>query len=369
MKIKLTAILLCIIIAISAIACASEGAPQAETETPQSETQAPPQIGTDTPVAGPDGFVCVNHWDIPDDVYIATLGDNGVSVTSYAYFFMLYRNYWSHSAMMMGFDPATFWDIEEDGATIRQMLLEEAMRVSKEYSALYNLAVAAGATESAQEGEAADEQIATLLEQQFAGNAHAFQHSFLVNPTQMREVLRRINVAARHLNTEMEAITVTEADIQAVRESMPPGFEQVTVRHILISRDDAMSEAEQQAAAELAESILERINAGEDIGALAAQYSDDPGSRYTNGEYTFGRGDMVPEFEQWSFESQIGDTGIVRTMFGYHIMQKMSGVAEMLERQARSNIFEQNHYWLYDMLESDQWVVNQELLDRFAEML
>ena len=136
-----------------------------------------------------------------------------------------------------------------------------------------------------------------------------------------------------------------------------------------VSRDDAMSEQEQQEAADLARRILDRINDGEEIGVLAAQYSDDPGSRFEDGEYTFGRGMMVPEFEQWSFESQSGDTGIVSTMFGYHVMQKISGVDEQLDQLARQNIFRQQYSWLYETLDSEDWVINQEVLDRFAAML
>ena len=359
MKSKIAAILLCIVIAIAATACRTEDPP------PTTNGDAPPTTNGSAPQADNED---ADNWDIPGDLYIATLDGSGVSAVDFAYFFMIYRNHWTHSAIMSGFDPDTFWDIDDDGITVRQSLINEALRVSKEYEALYNLAVAAGISEGIQEGASADDQIASLLEQ-VDNDEDAFQHAFLLTPVQIREAIRRINVAAGYLNAEMEAIDVTEADIQAAYEEMPPGFEQVTVRHVLISSDDSMSEQERREAAELAQSILDRINAGEDIGVLAAQYSDDPGSRFEDGEYTFGRGMMVTEFEQWSFEAQPGDTGIVSTMFGYHVMQKMSGVNEQLEQHARHNLFRQQHSWLYEMLESDEWVINQEVIDRFAAML
>lgn len=68
--------------------------------------------------------------------------------------------------------------------------------------------------------------------------------------------------------------------------------------------------------------MLKRARAGEDFAKLAKEYSDDPGSKDTGGEYTFARGKMVPEFEAAAFSlntNQVSD--IVQTQFGYHIIK------------------------------------------------
>ena len=50
--------------------------------------------------------------------------------------------------------------------------------------------------------------------------------------------------------------------------------------------------------------------------------SEDPGSMATGGEYKwFSKGAMVPEFEEAAFNGKIGDLQLVKTSFGYHIVE------------------------------------------------
>jgi parvulin-like peptidyl-prolyl isomerase len=70
------------------------------------------------------------------------------------------------------------------------------------------------------------------------------------------------------------------------------------------------------------EGILKRARDGEDFAKLAKENSEDPGSKDKGGEYTFPRGQMVPEFEAAAFSlktNQVSD--IVTTQFGYHIIK------------------------------------------------
>jgi parvulin-like peptidyl-prolyl isomerase len=83
-----------------------------------------------------------------------------------------------------------------------------------------------------------------------------------------------------------------------------------------------MSDAKKAEKKKLAEGLLKRAKAGEDFAKLAQEYSDDPGSKDRGGEYTFPRGQMVPEFEAAAFgmeTNQISD--LVTTQFGYHIIK------------------------------------------------
>ncbi len=104
----------------------------------------------------------------------------------------------------------------------------------------------------------------------------------------------------------------------------------VNVRHILLSVSDtsdeeAMSEAELQA-----EDILDEYLAGDQtedaFAALAQQYSAD-GSASDGGLIEdITPGQMVEPFEDWCFDEsrQPGDTGIVESEFGYHVMYFVS---------------------------------------------
>ena len=98
--------------------------------------------------------------------------------------------------------------------------------------------------------------------------------------------------------------------------------EQARSRHILI-KVPAGADAKTDAAAKAkAESILKQLQAGGNWADLAKKNSDDPGSKDSGGELGFAqRGRMVPEFDNAIFTQKIGDIKIVKTQFGYHIVQ------------------------------------------------
>ncbi|HEX3029996.1 MAG TPA: peptidylprolyl isomerase [Clostridia bacterium] len=99
-----------------------------------------------------------------------------------------------------------------------------------------------------------------------------------------------------------------------------------TVQHILIlaaaESEDDLYDKELAKKKQLAEDILAQVNSGTDFNTLVQKYSEDPGSKNTGGEYTFGKGEMVKEFEDWAFNAKPGDTGLIRTDYGFHIMRK-----------------------------------------------
>jgi len=98
--------------------------------------------------------------------------------------------------------------------------------------------------------------------------------------------------------------------------------EEVRAAHILVLVDKGAPAEDDAAALAKIKGIRDRALAGEDFGALAKEFSEDPGSRNNGGEYTFGRGRMVPEFEKAAFEQEIGVVGEpVRTSYGYHIIK------------------------------------------------
>jgi peptidyl-prolyl cis-trans isomerase D len=96
--------------------------------------------------------------------------------------------------------------------------------------------------------------------------------------------------------------------------------EQARARHILVKAGtDAKSDA---AAKAKAMGLLKQIQGGANFADLAKKNSDDPGSKAAGGELGFAkRKAMVPEFDTALFTQKIGDTKIVKTQFGYHIIQ------------------------------------------------
>jgi peptidyl-prolyl cis-trans isomerase C len=132
-------------------------------------------------------------------------------------------------------------------------------------------------------------------------------------------------VLTRELN-----INITDADVKKFYDENSSKFEQadmVKAAHILLMTTDPatraeLSEEKKAAKKKQIEDLLKRAKAGEDFGKLAKEYSEDPGSKDNGGEYTFPRGQMVPEFEAAAFSlgtNQVSD--VITTQFGYHIIK------------------------------------------------
>ncbi|MCJ7614279.1 peptidylprolyl isomerase [Candidatus Bathyarchaeota archaeon] len=70
--------------------------------------------------------------------------------------------------------------------------------------------------------------------------------------------------------------------------------------------------------------ILERLKKGEKFSAIAKDVSLCPSKKHGGDLGTFGRGQMVKEFENVAFALEKGQiSGIVKTQFGYHIVRRL----------------------------------------------
>ncbi|MBX3189001.1 MAG: peptidyl-prolyl cis-trans isomerase [Labilithrix sp.] len=74
----------------------------------------------------------------------------------------------------------------------------------------------------------------------------------------------------------------------------------------------------------LAQEVHRRAKAGDDLGRLAVEYSDEPGAGNRGGSLgRFSKGQMVGAFEQVAFRLKVGEISeIVETPFGFHVIQR-----------------------------------------------
>ena len=117
-------------------------------------------------------------------------------------------------------------------------------------------------------------------------------------------------------------ITIPPADIERyyndnIEQYTTP--EQVRASHILFrteGKDEAVVKAK-------AEDVLKQVKGGSDFAALAKQYSDDEANAKNGGDLDyFGRGRMVPQFDQVAFTMEAGQiSDLVKTEYGYHIIK------------------------------------------------
>lgn len=99
--------------------------------------------------------------------------------------------------------------------------------------------------------------------------------------------------------------------------------EEVNVSHILIRLGPDAPPEDTLRAFEKISALRQRVLAGEDFGALAAEYSEEPGAGATRGNLGFFTAlQMVFPFEQAAYLTPVGGVSEpVRTQFGYHILK------------------------------------------------
>ena len=121
------------------------------------------------------------------------------------------------------------------------------------------------------------------------------------------------------LRAQME---IAEEELRAYYDAHPEELtreEQVRARHILLRTDKRSVE---EARAGIADARA-RIEGGEDFAAVAQEVSEDPSSAARGGDLGFfGRGRMVPAFEEAAFGAQPGElVGPVESDFGVHLLE------------------------------------------------
>jgi parvulin-like peptidyl-prolyl isomerase len=205
---------------------------------------------------------------------------------------------------------------EFDAARLKQVLEQNAVQLG-ERKVLLGAATSAKTVVSPQELEKA-------MQEQYAraGDEKTFLEVLATNGISIdhvKESVRESLLIDKYLSAALASqMAVTEEEVgEAYQQDKT-----ASVRHILLLTQDKTAE-EKAAIRQKMEEILARVKAGEDFGALAKQFSEDPGSKDNGGLYEdFGRGQMVKPFEEAAFSVPVGQvSGIVETKYGYHIIQ------------------------------------------------
>lgn len=123
----------------------------------------------------------------------------------------------------------------------------------------------------------------------------------------------------------------------------------------------------------LAQELYQRIQDGEDFAELAQEYSDDPVSGANGGDLGwFGRGMMVPSFEEAAFSLEVGEVSEpVQSEFGYHIIEVLDRDMERPKDEAtleqeRAQAFEN---WLREQVAATEVERPSDILDRLPRGL
>ncbi|WP_070001079.1 peptidylprolyl isomerase [Cellulosilyticum sp. I15G10I2] len=234
----------------------------------------------------------------------------------------LYRIYlWTTQQEFESLTP-NIWDMELEGKKTEDVAKERALDSIKLSVAAKQRAKELGIQLSREEKSSIKDKSKEIIQNRpelvkELGFKQRDVEEFLSYGSLIEKVIQRIS----------ESYMPNEDEISAEMELIRSDYEKVTVKHVLIGNKDEQGDdlpADKMEAAQLlAEEILQKALAGEDVAELAKKYSEDPGSKDSGGEYTFGRGRMVPEFEEASFTGEVGKVypKLVETSYGYHIIK------------------------------------------------
>ena len=156
----------------------------------------------------------------------------------------------------------------------------------------------------------------------------------------------------------MQGINPTDAELQMEYTRNRETYrtpEQAKVRHILL-KTIGKTPAEDAKIKAQADDLLKQVRGGANFADLVKKYSEDTASVKDGGEYTIQKnGQMVPEFEKAAFTLKPGESDVIKTAYGYHIIQVMKHedarlrtfdevkgeIAQKLKQQRVSNVMQQ----------------------------
>lgn len=146
------------------------------------------------------------------------------------------------------------------------------------------------------------------------------------------------DLANTNLQKKFEEDTkISETEMKKYYEDNKKSFytDTVTASHILLKTQDSegkeLSAEKKKEAKKKAEEALAKVKSGEDFAKAAKKYSQDSSASKGGELGTFGRGQMVSEFEKAAFNMKKGEiSDIVETEYGYHII-KVTGRVDKQE--------------------------------------
>ena len=156
---------------------------------------------------------------------------------------------------------------------------------------------------------------------------------------------RKDILASMAIGDTVKGAAVTEEEVKKFYEENTPHFEQgatVSAKHILVKEEEKCQQ------------ILEEIIAGKVFEEAAQQYSTCPSGQKGGDLGSFGKGQMVKEFEEAAFAAEIGQVvGPVQTQFGYHLIKVEAkneatvAAFEEVKEQIRRNLLSQKQNQAY----------------------
>lgn len=324
--------------------------------------------GTIPADGNPDDVTCKGSYTASDeevkadaDTVVATAGENTLTNGQLqVHYWLTVQNFLSQYgayASYFGLDATQPLDTQvcamADGLTWQQYFLNQALSSWKTYEAVRQAADADGfqlSEDQQKELDDMDTELETLAQQNSYGTAAemiATNFGAGATPADYKAFWDLYFRSSGYYSQVISSFTSTDEEVaeywnaheaEFAEQGVTKDTHTVDVRHILIKPESTpvdgsetgettISEDAWTAAEQKAQELLDQYLAGEQtedsFAVLANENSQDPGSNTNGGLYQgVSQGQMVDTFDSWCFDSarKVGDTGIVKTSYGYHVM-------------------------------------------------
>ncbi len=94
-------------------------------------------------------------------------------------------------------------------------------------------------------------------------------------------------------------------------------------KHLLLMTQDKTAD-EQAEVKKKIDQLYTQVKNGADFDALINEYNEDPGVKTNPDGYVFTYNEMVSEFQDGVTKIDIGEYNLVKTSYGYHIVQRLA---------------------------------------------
>ncbi len=301
----------------------------------------------------------------PKDV--AIVGKNKVTSAEFQY----YLSYNIQNVLMYksaDMDTQTFLNSSLGEGTVMDLVREQTLQQVAEIEFLLQ-----EAKKESYEVEAKElDEAWSAMEDNLIQNAEMYGMSvkdfckevFGVRFNQVKNIYKDQWISQKYKEKKTNEFPVDDTDLTAFYEENKQYLDYNSVRHILITCARDAEEATIEEKSNTAQEILDRVNSGEDFSALVKEFSEDTASVESGGVIQVQQnGQMVPEFEEWAFSHNVGDTGIVRTDYGFHIMI-LDSINDSLESQRENitNLYQSDKYQkeIDESLDTDEYKITLE---------
>ena len=302
--------------------------------------------------------------------YVAKVDKEKITKSEFQMYMLMFREQMEYGQSFTDENARkSFWESQVSGGqSMESITKDNILQYLREQKISLIKAKEEGITLTAEEKDYVKYQIDSIVENVFSGKRieadKYYKEAYGVTLAQYKKYIENDLLSQKYKSYLSDNLKPSDAEISKVFEENKSQYDKITVRHILFLTQDAagqpLSDELKQEAKNKAEETLAKINAGEDMKELAIAKSEDPSVTENEGQFVFDKFGMYDkegnyteftiyssldeDFLNWSLNAAKGETGIVESQYGYHVMKvedREPAVYENIKTKISSQILEE----------------------------